>query len=146
MSAVRKISDASWGADLDFKRRPGIPREKNHENGSSGRRAHWVEPVLQISKITVNKTVERPHITPVFGTCNPPRWLSGAIRNYAYKFSEDKLRHWMLLLLADRVDMVEVFLADLFNGKMPEIFGKMELRTITRARQMRAHRRRKSRP
>ncbi len=142
--AVRKIDDPSWGTDLVRERRPGIPKEKNNENGSSGRRAHWVEPPPQFARVKINKTVERPHITPVFGTTCPPRWVSGMIRDYAYGFSEDKIRHWMLLLLADRIEMLEVFIADLFNGKMPQVLPRMEFRTVTKARVRREHERRRS--
>jgi hypothetical protein len=44
----------------------------------------------------------------VFGTSTPPRGLSGAIRKYSYAtHSEGKAAHWLLLILADRVDAVE---------------------------------------
>jgi hypothetical protein len=47
-------------------------------------------------------------LTPVFGTSAPPRGLSGAIRKYSYAtHSEGKAAHWLLLILADRVDAVE---------------------------------------
>ena len=49
-----------------------------------------------------------PRIPPVFGTSTPPRGLSGAIRKYAYReYSEGRAAHWLLLMLADRVDAVE---------------------------------------
>jgi hypothetical protein len=44
----------------------------------------------------------------VFGTTCPPRGLSGAIRKYSYaKYSEGQSAHWLLLVAADRVDVVE---------------------------------------
>lgn len=46
-------------------------------------------------------------LTPVYGTANPPHGLSGAMRRWAYGFPEDLARHWMILLAADRVDVVE---------------------------------------
>jgi transcriptional regulator GlxA family with amidase domain len=46
-------------------------------------------------------------MTPVFGTGQPLHGLSGALRRAAYSIRENKARHWMLLLLADRVEVWE---------------------------------------
>jgi MYXO-CTERM domain-containing protein len=43
----------------------------------------------------------------VFGTAQPPYGLSGALRRGAYAIPEHRARHWMLLMLADRVELVE---------------------------------------
>ena len=44
-------------------------------------------------------------MTPVFGTAQPLKGASGAIRRLAYdRFSEGRLAHWMLLVVGDRVD------------------------------------------
>ena len=45
--------------------------------------------------------------TPVIGTAQPPHGLSGFIRRKAYEVPERFARHWMLLLVADRVDVAE---------------------------------------
>jgi hypothetical protein len=45
--------------------------------------------------------------TPVFGTAQPPRGLSGRLRAAAYAIPDHFARHWMLLILADRVDVLE---------------------------------------
>lgn len=83
----------------------------------------------QIARVHINRSLEKPHITSVFGTSNPPRGLSGLIRNYAYKnFSEAQLRHWLLLMLADRINVIEAFLADLIRGKIPNILREIGLR------------------
>lgn len=121
-----------WGTDLE--RRPGIPREKNRENGSSPHERHWLELVRQVPETKIHQTIERPHITPVFGTTAPPRGLSGVLRNYAYRFSEDKMRHWYLLAFADRIDMVEGWIEDLREGKRPALLPAMEFRTINKIR------------
>jgi hypothetical protein len=42
----------------------------------------------------------------------PPSGLSGWIRRRAFRRSESDLRHWMLLLMADRVNVVEGLLDD----------------------------------
>ena len=47
-------------------------------------------------------------LTPVFGTAQPPTGLSGALRRLSYaRYSEGRAAHWLLLMLADRVDAVE---------------------------------------
>jgi hypothetical protein len=55
----------------------------------------------------------RPHKTfpPVFGTAVPPRGLSGKIREAAYRWPDHHMRHWTMLLFADRVDAWERRLA-----------------------------------
>jgi hypothetical protein len=94
-----------WGADLDPKDRPSVPREK-FDPGSTG--AHWDFPERQPEKWPRERSVEHAFLTPVFGTSTPPRGLSGAMRKVAYKrYSEARAAHWLLLLAADRVDAVE---------------------------------------
>jgi hypothetical protein len=44
-------------------------------------------------------SIERPGLTPVFGTTVPTSGVSGAMREMAFRFSESDLRHWLLLLL-----------------------------------------------
>jgi hypothetical protein len=48
--------------------------------------------------------------TPVFGTAQPYRGISGMLRRAAYDVPEHYARHWMLLLLADKVDVREELL------------------------------------
>ena len=47
------------------------------------------------------------------------------IRDVAFRFSENDIRHWLLLLLADRVNVVEGILDDLAHGHVPNFFGEM---------------------
>jgi hypothetical protein len=42
---------------------------------------------------------------PVYGTAAPPKWLSGLLRKVAYHYPDHWARHWMVLFLADRVDV-----------------------------------------
>ena len=65
-------------------------------------------------------SVEQPNLTPVFGTSCPPKGLSGLLREYAYQFGEGANRHWMTLVLADRVDMIESMVMDAFRGRGEE--------------------------
>ncbi|MFD0668010.1 hypothetical protein ACT80S_09835 [Ramlibacter sp. MAHUQ-53] len=72
---------------------------------------------------------ERPGLTPVFGTSVPPAGLSGRLREFAFRYAEGDLRHWMLLLLADRVGVGEGVLSDLARGRVPNVFAEMGLGT-----------------
>ena len=92
-----------WGADLDPADRPAVPKLQKLETG-----AHWDFPERQPEKWPRERSIEHEFLTPVFGTSPPPRWLSGRIRRYAYaEHSEGKAAHWLLLILADRVDALE---------------------------------------
>ncbi len=94
-----------WGADLDPKDRPSVPRER-FDPGATG--AHWDFPERQEEKWPRERSIEHKFLTPVFGTSAPPRGFSGIIRKYAYRqFSEGRAAHWLLLILGDRVDAVE---------------------------------------
>jgi hypothetical protein len=48
-----------------------------------------------------------PKMPPVFGTAIPPKGLSGVLRKAAYAYPDHWVGHWMVLLLADRVDVWE---------------------------------------
>ncbi|MFF2029369.1 hypothetical protein [Arthrobacter sp. NPDC058192] len=92
-----------WGADLNPADRPSYPREQpGIETG-----AHWDFPERQPEKWPRERSVEHAFLTPVFGTSTPPAGVSGAIRKYAYKYSEGRAAHWLLLIGADRVDAWE---------------------------------------
>lgn len=117
----------TWGADLSPQNRPGIPRERVPPNGTG---AHWEVPEKQIPKVKIHKTLERSHLTPVFGTTCPPKGLSGRIRDFAYRnYTENHLRHWFLLLAADRVDVVEGILEDLREGRGVRPIKEMGLKS-----------------
>jgi hypothetical protein len=94
-----------WGADLDPKDRPSVPREQFDPSRSG---AHWDFPERQPEKWPRERSIEHAFLTPVFGTSCPPKGLSGIMRKYAYtKFSEGRAAHWLILIAADRVDSVE---------------------------------------
>src|SRR5688572_26036887 len=97
---VRKNYDhiQGWGADLDRSKRPAVPMERTPPRleGRPG------EPEPQPQHMKVFHSNERPGMTPLFGTSSPPSGLSGLMRSVAFKFSENDLRHWFILLFADR--------------------------------------------
>jgi hypothetical protein len=111
-----------WGADLDPSDRPAVPMERMPPRLDG---IHWDQPEQQPVRTTIFHSTERPGITPVFGTAQPPTGVSGRIRHWAYKHSENDLRHWLLLLLADRVNVVEGIGQDLRRGHMPNLFAEM---------------------
>jgi hypothetical protein len=94
-----------WGADLDPRDRPSVPRERLVPDRTG---AHWDFPERQPEKRPRERSIEHGMLPPVFGTTCPPKGLSGAMRMHAYaKYSEARAAHWLLLLAADRVDRTE---------------------------------------
>ncbi|MGY1704526.1 hypothetical protein ACI79C_08130 [Geodermatophilus sp. SYSU D00697] len=90
-----------WGADLDPADRPSYP--KLQYPADTG--AHWDFPERQPETEPRERSIEHAFVTPVFGTAQPLRGVSGAIRGLAYRrFSEGRLAHWLLLIVGDRVD------------------------------------------
>ena len=90
-----------WGADLDPADRPSSP--KLQYPADSG--ARWTFPERHPGGEGRERSVEHAFVTPVFGTAQPLRGASGAIRRLAYdRFSEGRLAHWTLLIVGDRVD------------------------------------------
>jgi len=111
-----------WGADLDPASRPAVPKERTPPRLEN---VHWEAPAEQVRRVRVFHSNERPGITPVFGTSTPPSGVSGAIRGAAFRYSENDLRHWLMLLFADRVNVVEGILEDLAHGHIPNVFAEM---------------------
>lgn len=102
-----------WGVDLDPKDRPAVPKENFNPQGTG---AHWHFPERQPELYPRERSTEHKFLTPVFGTSCPPKGLSGMIRRYAYRYSEAQLSHWLLLIGADRVDVVESRITGLLRG------------------------------
>ncbi|GEK21524.1 hypothetical protein [Cellulomonas xylanilytica] len=93
-----------WGADLDPADRPSVPRERlDLDTG-----AHWDFPDRQPELVPRERSIEHAFLTPVFGTAQPLRGLPGVVRAHAYeRYSEARAAHWLLLVLADRLDAIE---------------------------------------
>lgn len=99
-----KATIPGWGIDLDPADRPSVPQSR-YDPGATG--AHWDFPERQEERWPRERSNEHRFLTPVFGTAVPPSGLSGAIRRFAYRYSEARAAHWLLLLAADRVNVVE---------------------------------------
>jgi hypothetical protein len=104
-----------WGVDLDPADRPSYPKlePQPHLTG-----AHWRFPDRQPEERPRERSVEHRFLTPVFGTAQPLRGLSGRMRRLAYaRWSEGRNAHWLALMAADRVDVVESRLTALGRGR-----------------------------
>jgi hypothetical protein len=104
-----------WGSDLPRERRPGVPKEHSPPSTHTG--AHWIHPDEQKPTVKIHLSIERPKLTPVFGTKQPPKGLSGKLRDYAYTLGEGKKRRWLTLMFADRVDTWESRIGEIVNGR-----------------------------
>lgn len=107
-----------WGSDADKSVRPNYPMWKPAENG-----AHWKVPEQQpgFNDFFSN---ERPGPTHVFGNTVQPSGLSGLIRKQAFTYSEGSWGHWILLLMADRVNVFEGLLDDVRRGYRPRLLAE----------------------
>lgn len=111
-----------WGADLDHANRPAYPMERTPPrlpNPPAGPLAQ------QQPHVEILHSIERPGLTPIFGTTLPPAGLNGHMRRLAFRYSENDLRHWLLLLAADRVQVGEALIADLAHGRIPNLYKEM---------------------
>ncbi|MDQ3537017.1 MAG: hypothetical protein M3421_15475 [Bacteroidota bacterium] len=111
-----------WGVDADPKNDPTYPIKKRTNEEHEG--YNWNRPSQQSVDIEVLHSNERPNVTAVFGTSVPPSGLSGLIRRFAFKYSENSYGHWLPLLLADRVNVVEGVVDDLLHGHIPNYFAE----------------------
>jgi len=109
-----------WGIDADPLDVPAYPMKHRTENDNKG--MVWERPPQQPELVEILHSNERPGLSAVFGTPNPPSGLSGKLRRFAFKYSEGTWTHWLVLLLADRVNMMEGIGQDLQNGHIPDLF------------------------
>lgn len=114
-----------WGMDADPENEPTYPI-KNY-TGDDHNRINYERSEQQPQDVEILMSNERPVITRVFGTSVPPSGLSGAIRRYAFKNSEDRYRHWIPLILADRINVVEGLIDDIKQGYLPNLIKERGL-------------------
>lgn len=110
-----------WGVDADPENDPVYPMK--HRNNGEHAGYTWERPPLQPITVEVLHSNERPDVTAVFGTSSPPAGLSGMLRRLAFKDSESSYGHWLPLVLADRIGVVEGNLSDLLHGRIPNLIG-----------------------
>lgn len=111
-----------WGIDADPDNEPTYPMKK--WTGDDHNRLNYKRPTQQPDDVEILKSNERPSLSAVFGTVSPPSGLSGQLRRHAFKYSEGEWRHWLTLILADRVNVLEGIAEDLGHAKVPNIFAE----------------------
>jgi hypothetical protein len=111
-----------WGVDVDPKNDPTYPMKHRNDGEHAG--YSWERPAQQPITVEVLHSNERSDLTSVFGTSTPPSGLSGMIRRVAFKYSESSYGHWLPLMLADRVGVLEGVLADVERGRVPNVFAE----------------------
>lgn len=118
-----------WGADLDPSDRPSVPKLRRDLNSG----AHWEFPERQPETAPRERSIEHRVLTPAFGIAQPLRGGSGALRRFAYRYSEGRAAHWVILLFADRVDVAEHRVTALLRGHPDNPISEMGLRAeVTR--------------
>jgi hypothetical protein len=111
-----------WGVDADPQNDPTYPMKNRNDGEHAG--YSWERPPQQPIAVEVLRSNERPDVTSVFGTSTPPSGLSGAIRRKAFRYSESSYGHWLPLMLADRVNVVEGVLGDLGHARVPNVLSE----------------------
>lgn len=111
-----------WGIDADPDNEPTYPMK--HWNGDDHKRLNYERPVQQPLTVETLHSNERPSVSAVFGTTCPPSGVSGMLRRYAFNFSEGRWAHWLTLLAADRVNVIEGIVSDIRNGHFPNIIAE----------------------
>src|SRR3712207_338884 len=111
-----------WGVDADPKNDPTYPMKNRNDGEHAG--YSWERPPQQPLTVEALHSNERPDVTSVFGTSTPPSGLSGVLRRTAFRYSESSYGHWLPLMLADRVSVVEGLLGDLKNARVPNVFAE----------------------
>jgi hypothetical protein len=108
--------------DADPKNDPTYPMKHRTDGEHAG--YAWDRPQQQPTTVEVLHSNERPDLTAVFGTSTPPSGPSGALRRLAFRYSESSYGHWLPLMLADRVSVVEGVVGDLKQGRVPNVLAE----------------------
>ncbi|HEX8586222.1 MAG TPA: hypothetical protein VF680_17650, partial [Allosphingosinicella sp.] len=105
-NAIRLIDPHTvngWGVDADPENDPTWPmRDRAWDDGD----VNWARGPLQTPDVEILQSVEHIRTPASMGTSTPPRGLSGVIRRFAFRWSESNWLHWLMLMGADRIDVV----------------------------------------
>ncbi len=115
-----------WAVDADPGNDPTYPYRDR--SGDHGLTKDWQRPTQQESDVEILQSIEHIRRPAVFGTSSPPSGLSGMIRRFAFRWSESNWLHWLLLMGADRINVVEGVVADLARAKVPNVPAEMGAR------------------
>jgi hypothetical protein len=114
-----------WGVDVDPDNNPTWPM-RHIEDQTRG--LTWNRPAEQAPEVEILQSIEHNRQPAVVGTSAPPSGVSGMIRRYAFRRSESDWFHWLLLMGADRLNVVEGVVEDLAHGRVPNIPVEMGAR------------------
>ncbi len=120
-------SVVGWGVDANSENDPTYPyRDRSRDEGLTN---EWQRPAQQQSDVEILQSIEHVRRPAVFGTSAPPSGISGMIRRAAFRWSESNWLHWLMLMGADRINVVEGVVEDLARGKVPNIPAEMGARS-----------------
>jgi glutaredoxin len=123
-----------WGIDADSRNDPTYPMR--HVEDQETRGLTWTRPDVQQPDVEILQSIEHNRQPAVVGTSTPPSGVSGMIRRYAFRRSESDWMHWLLLMGADRINVVEGVIEDLAHGTIPNIPAEMGARSEWRHNKM----------
>ena len=116
-----------WGVDADPANDPTYPyRDRTRDEGLT---SAWERPPQQQSDVEILQSIEHIRRPAVYGTATPPKGISGMIRRAAFRWSESNWLHWLMLMGADRINVVEGVVEDLARAKIPNIPAEMGIRS-----------------
>ena len=124
--APNRSAIPGWGVDADPDNDPTYPYRERDKDDHSGQ---WARPPVQRSEVEILQSIEHKQRPAVFGTSTPPSGLSGMLRRGAFRYSESHWAHWLMLMGADRVNVVEGIVQDLARAKVPNIPAEMGMRS-----------------
>ncbi|MFW2829397.1 hypothetical protein [Sphingomonas sp. ID0503] len=127
---VDTSSIPGWGVDADPENDPTYPMR--HIEDQKTRGLTWSRPAQQAPDVEILQSIEHNRLPAVVGTSTPPAGLSGMIRRYAFRRSESDWWHWLLLMGADRINVVEGVVEDLAHGRVPNIPAELGWRSELR--------------
>ena len=120
---VDTSSIPGWGVDADPENDPTYPMR--HTNDQQSRGLNWVRPVQQKPHVEILCSIEHKRLPSVVGTSTPPSGVSGMIRRWAFQRSESDWWHWLMLMGADRINVIEGVLHDVAEGRVPNVPAEM---------------------
>ena len=124
--AIARPDVRGWGVDADPRNDPTYPyRDRSQDPGLT---KNWPRPAIQKAEVEILQSIEHIRRPAVVGSATPPKGLSGMIRRAAFRWSESNWLHWLMLMGADRINVVEGVVDDLAHGKVPNIPAEMGIR------------------
>lgn len=125
-ASIDRSKIPGWGVDADPDNDPTYPYRERSKDDHSG---EWDRPTQQEPDVELLRSIEHKRLPAVFGSTIPPSGLSGVIRRAAFKYSESNWAHWLMLMGADRINVVEGVIQDLGKGRIPNIPAEMGVRS-----------------